>query len=126
MASHQGKLHRLQHEAIAALLAQPTHALAAKSCGIAARTLQRWLLVPDFRAAYREAQREAFDTAIAKLEAASSRAVDRLTGDLDTLKASDRIAAARAILDNAFRSREVIANQERLAELERIIAELQK
>jgi hypothetical protein len=51
---------------------------AAKSVGIAPKTLLRWMQIPGFQAAYREARRAAFGQSIARLQQASSAAVSTL------------------------------------------------
>ena len=53
-----GKFARKKEEAIAALLTQRNIEEAAKVAGIGANTLLRWLKVPEFQTAYREARRE--------------------------------------------------------------------
>src|SRR5260370_23002489 len=55
-----GKFGRKKEEAIAALLTQRNIEEAAKVAGIGANTLLRWLKVPEFQTAYREARRAAF------------------------------------------------------------------
>ncbi len=53
-------LGRKQEEAIAALLSQRNIEDAARVAGVGVRTLLRWLKLPEFDAAYREARRKAF------------------------------------------------------------------
>ena len=60
-------LGRKQEETIAALLSQRNLGEAAKAAGISMRTLMRWLKLPEFQAAYREARRMAYSHAVAKL-----------------------------------------------------------
>jgi AmiR/NasT family two-component response regulator len=50
------KLPRKQECAIAPLLCERTHADAARAAGVSESTLQRWLLLPGFRRAYRAAR----------------------------------------------------------------------
>src|ERR1700736_449366 len=57
MLGHGAKFGRKKEEAIAALLTQRNVEEAAKSIGIVPNTLLRWLQVPEFQAAYREARR---------------------------------------------------------------------
>ena len=52
-----GKFGRKKEEAIAALLTQRNIEEAAKVTGIGANTLLRWLKVPEFQTAYRQARR---------------------------------------------------------------------
>ena len=71
MTGHGAKFGRKQEEAIAALLTHRSIEEAAKACGIAPRTLLRWLKVPEFKAAYRAARREAVGQAIARVQQAT-------------------------------------------------------
>jgi len=69
-----GKFGRKKEEAIAALLIQRNTEEAAKVAGIGTNTLPRWLKVPEFQAANREARRDAFRQAIARLQQGTSAA----------------------------------------------------
>jgi transposase-like protein len=68
MAGHGEKFGRKQEDAIAALLTQRNVEEAARTAGIGARTLLRWLKLPEFQDAYRQARREAFSQSIARLQ----------------------------------------------------------
>jgi hypothetical protein len=103
MRGHGQKLTRKQEALIAALLTQPTPAKAATKAGVSEATL-RWLNLPVFRAAYRQARRELVEGAIGRIQAATGQAVDTLlsvakSGERD----SDRVRAAVALLDHALR-----------------------
>jgi hypothetical protein len=78
MVGHDAKFGRKKEEAITALLSQRNVEEAARSIGIATRTLVRWMKVPEFQAAYREARRTAFSQATARLQQATSAAVTTL------------------------------------------------
>jgi hypothetical protein len=56
MTGHGAKFGRKKEEAIAALLSQPSIEQAARVAGIGPKTLLRWLKLPEFQAAYREAR----------------------------------------------------------------------
>src|SRR5260370_41508656 len=60
MAGHGEKFGRKKEDAIAALLSQPSVEQAARVAGVGTRTLVRWLQVPEFKAAYHKARRDAF------------------------------------------------------------------
>ena len=60
MKGHGAKFGRKQEEAIAALLTQRNIDEAAKAVGIATNTLLKWMKLPEFQTAYREARRAAF------------------------------------------------------------------
>jgi hypothetical protein len=72
MAGHGEKFGRKQEDAIAALLTQRNVEEAARTAGIGARTLLRWLKLPEFQDAYRQARREAFSQSISRLQQGTS------------------------------------------------------
>ena len=63
MAGHGSKYDRKQEAAIAALLTHRNQEEAAEAAGISKRTLHRWLQMPAFQAAFREARRAAMSQA---------------------------------------------------------------
>jgi hypothetical protein len=98
------KLHRKQEALIAALLTEPTHSAAATKAGIGEATLHRWLKDADFQTAYRKARRELVRAAVERLQGGVGEAVDALrTIAKDGAKEGDRVRAAVALLDHAFR-----------------------
>ena len=78
MTGHGSKFGRKKEEAIAALLTQRNLEEAARATGIGTQTLLRWLKVPEFQAAYREARRAAVSQSNARAQQASSIAVSVL------------------------------------------------
>jgi predicted transcriptional regulator len=113
-----------QEKAIIALLNQPTMKEAAEAAGISEVTLWRWLQTPDFRSSYMEARRVAVQRAIARTQAATTEAVETLREVMNdqTAKGSERIAAAKAILDYALKGIELEDHEMRLQELEARLA----
>ncbi len=107
-------------QAIRALMLEPTIEKAAKSAGIGERTLYRWLREDDFREAFDLARREALSMSIASLQAATSDAVSALIGVLtdDGNRPSDRISAARIVLDFSLRGQDLLDFEQRMAALE--------
>jgi hypothetical protein len=104
MSGHGQKLTRKQEALIAALLTEPTHAAAATKAGVSEATVGRWLHLPAFRTAYRQARRELVVGAVGRIQAATGQAVDTLLAVAkDGAKDSDRVRAAVALLDHAFR-----------------------
>jgi hypothetical protein len=104
MAGHGERRFRKQEQAIAALLAEPTIAAAAVRAGVSEVTLQRWLREPSFAAAYRRERRRVVESAVARIQAAMVQAVDTLLAvTKGGAKESDRVRAAKALLDYAFR-----------------------
>jgi hypothetical protein len=104
MRGHGQKLTRKQEALIAALLTEPTHAAAATKAGVSEATLHRWLNLPDFRTAYRQARRELVEGAVGRIQAATGQAVDVLLNVAKSgARDGDRVRAAVALLDHAFR-----------------------
>jgi hypothetical protein len=95
---------RKQEALIAALLTEENHAAAALKAGVGAQTLHRWLKLPDFQAAYREARRRVVDDAVATMQANSGKAAATILAvATNSVKDADRVRAAKALLDFAFR-----------------------
>ncbi len=125
MVGHGQKFGRKKEEAIAALLTQRNLEEAAKAAGIGTNTLLRWLKVPEFQAAYREARRSAFGQAVARLQQGTSAAATTLLKtmiDAGT-PASVRVRAAEAIFNHAAKAIEIEDIEARVTELERSLAE---
>jgi hypothetical protein len=118
MAGHGEKRTRKQEQAIVALMTESTLEAAADRAGIGVATLGRWLKAPAFRSAYRDARRAAVESAIARIQNATSEAVDALRLNLKAEKPADQIRAAVAILDHAARGVELMDLAERLDALE--------
>jgi hypothetical protein len=104
MIGHGEKLTRKQESAIAALLTETSIGAAARKTRIGEATLQRWLKLPAFACAYRDARRQLVRDAVGRLQSAVGEAVDTLrTIAKDGKKEGDRVRAAVALLDHAFR-----------------------
>jgi len=127
MKGHGAKFGRKQEEAIVALMTQRNIEEAAKSTGISTQTLIRWLKLPEFDAAYRNARRAAFSQSIARLQQASSAAVSTLLKVMvdPNSPASTRVRAADSILDHSKQAIEIEDVEVRVAALEQA-AELSK
>jgi hypothetical protein len=113
-----------QQTAILALLSHPTIAAAAKACQISEETLYKWMKQPCFVAEYAVARRQAMTTGLSLLQKASGAAVATLVmlmQDKDT-PSSSRVAAARSILEFAFKANELLDVETRLASLEAALA----
>jgi hypothetical protein len=120
MVTPGSKFTRKMEEAIAALLTQRNIEDAAKAAGIGTQTLLRWLKVPEFEAAYRQARRAAFGQAIARLQQATGAAVSTLLKIMvdPTAPASTRVRAADSVLDHAQQAIEIEDIEVRVAALE--------
>ena len=115
-------------DAIAALLGQRSVEDAARTVGISTRTLIRWMKQPEFDAAYRQARRDAFAQATARLQQASGTAVSVLVKVMidGSAPAASRVRAADCILGHASKAIELEDIEARLAELERSVEERTK
>jgi hypothetical protein len=109
MTGHGAKYGRKQEEAIAALLIQRNVEEAAKSINIATKTLIRWMKLPEFQTAYREARRAAFGQSIARLQQGTSAAASTLLKIMldQTSPASTRVRAAECIMNHAAKAMEL-------------------
>ncbi len=127
MVGHGSKFGRKKEEAVAALLTQRNVEEAARTAGIGTQTLIRWLKIPEFQTAYREARRAAVSQSNARMQQASSAAVSTLLKIMvDTsAPAAARVRAADRILDRARQAIEIDDIEVRLAALEQA-AELPK
>ncbi len=121
MKAPGGKFGRKKEEAIAALLTQRNIEEAAKVAGIGANTLLRWLKVPEFQKAYREARRAAFSQSIARLQQGTSAAATTLIKLLldPNTPASVRARVADSIFAHASKAIEIEDIEARVSELER-------
>lgn len=118
MSGHGEKQSRRAEAAIGALLTCSTLEAAAEQAGIVPSTLRRWLVEPAFQQRFREARRQAVEQAVAALQRAASESVETLQRNLTCGVPTAEIAAAKAILDQAFRGLEVIDLVERIEQLE--------
>jgi putative insertion element HTH domain-containing protein len=106
MAARGSILGRKQEDAIAALLTQRNIEEAARVAGIGTRTLLRWLKLPEFQAAYRQARREAFGQSIARLQQGASAAATTLLKTMidPNTPASVRVRAAECVMNQGTKS----------------------
>ena len=88
------------------------------------RTLLRWLKLPDFLAAYREARRAAFSQSVARLQQATGAAVSTLLKVMvdPSTPASTKVRAADSVLDHSAKAIEIEDIEARVSELERAAA----
>ena len=121
MAARGSILGRKQEEAIAALLTKRNVEEAAQAAGIGTRTLMRWLKIPEFQKAYRDARRQAFGQSIARLQQATTAAATTLMKIMvdPAAPASVRVRAADSIFNHAAKAIEIEDVEARVSELER-------
>jgi hypothetical protein len=88
--------------------------------GIGVRTLLRWLKLPEFQSAYRQARRDAFGQAIARLQQGTSAAATTLLKVMidPGAPASVRVRAADSVLNHATKAIEIEEIEARVAALE--------
>jgi hypothetical protein len=120
VTGHGAKFGRKQEEAIAALLVQRNVDEAAKSISIAPRTLIRWMKLPEFQTAYREARRAAFGQAVARLQQGTAAAATTLLKTMidPATPPSVRVRAAEAIFNHAAKAIEIEDVEVRVTALE--------
>ena len=124
MAARGSTLGRKQEDAIAALLAQRSIEDAARVAGVGARTLLRWLKLPEFDTAYREARRKAFGQAVARLQQGTSAAATTLLKVMidSSTPASVRVRAADSVFNHSAKAIEIEDIEARVAALEQAAA----
>ena len=120
MRGHGQKQSRKMALFMAALLTEGSIEKAAHAAGIGVTTAWRWYGTEEFQAEYKSRQKEIIKHVVMRIKGAMSEALDVLRDIMadDDNPASARVAAARSILDNAFRSIETEDILERLEVLE--------
>jgi hypothetical protein len=120
MRGHGAKFGRKKEGAIAALLIQRNVEEAARAVGIDPNTLLRWMKIPEFDAAYRQAKRAAFSQSIARMHQMSSAAVSTLGKVMvdPTTPPATKVRAADSILNHAAKAIEIEDIEARVAALE--------
>ena len=103
---------------IAALAGGSTVESAASTVGVGVATVYRRLATPEFRTQVDDARAELIAVAVARLGAASTKAVTTLEGLLAADSEAVQLGAARAILDAALKWREHNDLTERVRALE--------
>jgi len=123
MSGHGEKLTRRKEAAIAALLQEPTVAKAAAAAGVSEATLSRWMRQAEFAQAYCQARRDTVSAAVARLQQASSTAVDALVEVIRSPDApySVRVSAAKTVMELAFKGAELEDLGARIGHLEEAV-----
>ena len=93
---------------------------AARAAGIGVRTLLRWLKLPEFQSAYRQARRDVYGQAIARLQQGTSPAATTLLKIMidPSVPPSVRVRAADSVLNHATKAIEIEEIEARVAALE--------
>src|ERR1035437_408472 len=123
MKGHGTQFGRKKEEAIAALLTQRNIEEAARATGVAPNTLLKWMKLPEFQTAYREARRAALSQAIARLQQGTSAAATTLLKLLiePNTPASVRARVADSIFNHAAKAIEIEDIEARVAALEQSV-----
>jgi transposase-like protein len=123
MKGHGTQFGRKKEEAIAALLTQRNIEEAARATGVAPNTLLKWMKLPEFQTAYREARRAALSQAIARLQQGTSAAATTLLKLLiePNTPASVRARVADSIFNHAAKAIEIEDIEVRVAALEQSV-----
>lgn len=124
MEQNGAKITARQRRLIEALLAGQTVSQACQMAGVGRRTYYRWMKQSHFAAALQDAETELLTVAMRRLFSMQGAAADALA-DLvsDRRLPGARLQAARTILDSVLRLRNAVELEQRLAELERRVAE---
>jgi hypothetical protein len=109
-------------KAVEALLSFPTVGEAATAAGVSRRTLARWLSCPGFLDAYRAGAKTVYGRCLATLSTGATEAAEALRACLLSPRPADRIAAARVLLEQTHKARELFDLDTRLAALEAALA----
>ena len=113
-----------QEKFVDAMLTGANIGVAARTCGIAASTAQRWQKLPAVRAAYKAARQELFDEKLSAIRDGVGIAIRTLLRNMgEDAKPYVQVAAASKWLDVAIELYKHDMLEERLQELEAIVDE---
>lgn len=121
MARNGNRGHKGQAAFFLALAAGDCIKEAGAKAGLSERQAHRRFREPETMGRVAELRAEMITRAAAKLADAATAAADRLRNLLEAESESVRLAAAKALLELAFKSRELCDWETRLSELERKI-----
>lgn len=118
-----GKMERKQEIAITALLTAPTIQQAAKIAEVGESTLWRWLQIPEFEKAYRDAKKKTVSQAINRLQQITGEAVETLREIMNDKEspAHVRVTAAKTIIEQSIKAVEIEELVGRVEELEKLV-----
>jgi hypothetical protein len=121
MAGRGVKFSQKMEQAVAALLFSRSVEEAARVAGIGTNTLRRWLKLPEFEAAFREARAAVLSQAVARFQGASGAAATTVLKIMSNPEApaGARLRAAEIVLEQAAKASSMEDLEGRLANLER-------
>ena len=107
-----------------ALACGATVEAAARQCGLSDRTVYRRLQDHEFKKRLENVRTDMIQRSAGMLTAAAGEAVRTLLSlQKDAIPAAVRLGAARAILEVGMKIRQIVEIEQRLAELEEVVAE---
>jgi hypothetical protein len=119
------KLTQLQKKAVIAIVEEKTARDAAKACGASESTIYKYMQNPVIMAEVRAYEKQIRDTVGYRLASGSNEMLDIIEGvakgkiiDTDNVRASVRLRAAIAWLDNLYRTQDMTEIELRLTALE--------
>jgi hypothetical protein len=115
-----------QHKAVLALIEAPTLEAAAAAVGVSTATLKRWRKTEAFTREFRRARRRVLEDSYARLQGATTQAVDTLVAHLDSGTPHLEVKAALGVLDRAQKGLEAYDLVERLERLEEALEQRQE
>lgn len=115
-----------QHKAIYALLEQPTLEAAADAVGVSTATIKRWRKTEAFSREFRQARRRVLEDSYARLQGATTQAVDTLVTHMHGGIPHLEVKAALGVLDRAQKGLEAYDLVERLERLEEALEQRQE
>jgi hypothetical protein len=119
--SNEKKLTPRQEKALAALITQPTVALAAAQAGVGERSIVRWMGEDAvFKSEYLKLRREIINHAVFQMHKSANNAVNTLISVMNDpeASASARVAAAVKVLELSFKAIETDDLEVRITTLE--------
>lgn len=124
MTRKKGQITAQQTKAIEVLLTSRSIQQASEICGLAYKTLRRWMGDPTFKAALIQREGETLDAATRRLAGLGNDAIDTMAAIMaNGENEQTRLRAAQGILDNLLRLRELRGVEERLTALETVVYE---
>lgn len=125
MTGNDQALSAKQEMLIAVLIAGNNITIAAKVAGIGDKTARRWLKLPHFQQAYKAAQKQVFETALAALLLKVEKAVDTLDRNMDSelTPAATQVRAAQIVIEQATNIHKMNELEQKIAELEKLVTQ---
>lgn len=125
MTGNDQALSPKQEMLIAELIAGNNITIAARLADVGDKTARRWLKLPHFQQAYKAAQKQVFETALAALLLKVEKAVDTLDRNMDSVEApaAAQIRAAQIVLEQANNVHKMREMEERLGALENLVTQ---